>query len=393
LKSKVISELELAVKHGDSENISQVIAMIKEKGTPIIDAIDEMASLVTFIYFGDRDTKNVAFILSGEGWNKIEDNKFRRIGDTDIFYKSYIFSNDLRFQYNFSVNDDCGNDDDKRWKKRIYDPYCHNKLELLNEDGNIDEIRGSYIVMKNAQELNYSKPKHISNKGTIEKHSFRSEILDNERNIYIYLPYGYSKYSTSYKTLVLTDGNDYINNLCAKNVLDNLINEGKIPPIVAIFVTQTTERDKELQCNDKFIRFLIEEVLSWARSNYNLSINPEDNIIGGLSFGGLSAMYSGLKHSNVFGNVLSQSGSFWWCSKSCDKIVEQFERINKLPIKIYMEVGELEAKDSIIGTNEQLRDILIEKGYDVKYSVFKAGHDYLLWGETLANGLIFLLKE
>ncbi len=47
----------------------------------------------------------------------------------------------------------------------------------------------------------------------------------------------------------------------------------------------------------------------------------------------------------------------------------------------------------MIGTNNILKDVLIEKGYDVYFEYFNSGHDYLSWGETLANGLISLIGE
>ena len=38
-----------------------------------------------------------------------------------------------------------------------------------------------------------------------------------------------------------------------------------------------------------------------------------------------------------------------------------------------------------------MRDVLLAKGYDVRYQQFNSGHDYLNWRGTLANGLIALV--
>ena len=56
--------------------------------------------------------------------------------------------------------------------------------------------------------------------------------------------------------------------------------------------------------------FLAQEIVPWARANYHATDRPEQTIIGGTSLGGLQAACVGLKHSEVFGNVLSQSGAF-----------------------------------------------------------------------------------
>ncbi len=38
-----------------------------------------------------------------------------------------------------------------------------------------------------------------------------------------------------------------------------------------------------------------------------------------------------------------------------------------------------------------MRDVLLNKGYSVAYENFPSGHDYLGWSETLATGLIALI--
>ena len=44
-------------------------------------------------------------------------------------------------------------------------------------------------------------------------------------------------------------------------------------------------------------------------------------------------------------------------------------------------------------TNKAFKDNLINHGYKVKFEEFGSGHDHLYWGETLANGLIYLIKK
>jgi enterochelin esterase family protein len=38
-----------------------------------------------------------------------------------------------------------------------------------------------------------------------------------------------------------------------------------------------------------------------------------------------------------------------------------------------------------------LAELLLAKGYDVRYQQFNSGHDYLNWRGTLADGLIALV--
>ncbi len=336
-------------------------------------------------------------------WNNIEkgnleENKMERLLDTDIWYASYEINSKLRFQYSFSVNDSLDVNCEKRWNNLEYDKLNKNILVFKGENDDEDEV-DSYVVMPNAEEEFWVKERNDTHKGIIHEHEFYSENIEGSRRVTIYTPYGYDEDDKPYKFLVLTDAEEYINILSARNVIDNVIADKKIEPIVAIFIGSIGMRDKELSCDDAFGDMIVKELLPWIRNNYNISGQADEAIIGGLSLGGLTASYLGLKHSEVFENVLSQSGSYWYKPKDHDGheldcwISTKFKTIEKLPLKFYLNVGVLEHKEGMIGTNNILKDVLIEKGYDVYFEYFNSGHDYLSWGETLANGLISLIGE
>lgn len=123
---------------------------------------------------------------------------------------------------------------------------------------------------------------------------------------------------------------------------------------------------------------------------------PEKAIICGLSLGGLTAAYLGLNYSEIFGNILSQPGYFWYNSEDYAPnedcwMSKMFKEVNTLKLKFYLDMGVLETKYKIIDPNINLRDTLISKGYKVDLRWFYGGHDYLSWGETLAHGLISLI--
>ena len=126
-----------------------------------------------------------------------------------------------------------------------------------------------------------------------------------------FTPHGYAAGKKPYGLLVLTDGGVYVNTGRVATTLDNLIAAGLIPPLVAVMV-DNPHRWRELSCNSTYADFLAQEIVPWARANYHATDRPEQTIIGGTSLGGLQAACVGLKHSEVFGNVLSQSGDFKW---------------------------------------------------------------------------------
>ena len=62
----------------------------------------------------------------------------------------------------------------------------------------------------------------------------------------------------------------------------------------------------------QFQRFVGAELVPWIRERYRIGKNAKLNVVAGSSFGGLAAAYTAFVHPDIFGNVLSQSRSFWW---------------------------------------------------------------------------------
>ncbi|MEE2778683.1 MAG: alpha/beta hydrolase-fold protein [Acidobacteriota bacterium] len=52
--------------------------------------------------------------------------------------------------------------------------------------------------------------------------------------------------------------------------------------------------------------------LPWVRRPYNVTRDPTRVVVGGSSYGGLASPWLAFRHSEIVGNVLSQSGSYWW---------------------------------------------------------------------------------
>ncbi len=397
LRSKKIIELEEKIQYGNNEALQEFWDMLEEQGTPIIEKIegDQENDLVTFIYKADEEPENVVFLSPVVGMANLEDNKMERLLDSNLWYRTYKVRNDVRFGYYFSPNDPFDDDWEKRFDRVAHDQF-NNNITVFKGTKDDDVLR-SNVIMSNAEEDFWIKERNDVPKGKLEEFKFKSENFKEDRRVRIYTPHEYSKVNKPYGFLVLSDGDEYINLLSAVHVLDNLIADKKIPPIVTIFIDSTETRREELRCSDTFGDIIVKELIPWVRDNYNISNKSEEAIIGGLSLGGLTATYLGLKHSEVFGNVLSQSGSHWYIPEGVESdesncwMSTQFQEIDKLPLKFYLNVGVLETKESMIDTNINLRDVLISKGYTVDFEEFKSGHDYLSWGETLANGLISLI--
>ena len=412
LETELIKRLKLNIQNDKEKTLNEFLEFLKEKGNPIIESIhdDPDNSLVTIFYFAEEPTDNVLImtpILPALTDENVEEHLLECINDTNLWYGTYKIRSDVKFSYNLFPNDSLLTCCEERCKNMRADRFNKNKL-IFNRPGSC-KVEIPYVNMPKSDKNFWTEERNNIPKGTIIKHEFESSYFIEPRVINVYTPFNYSNDSSPYGFITLTDGHDYINVLKAEQVLNNLIDDKKIPPIVAIFIDSTDKRSEELSCNDLFCNSVASEMIPWLREKYNLSDDPKKGIISGLSLGGLTATYMGLKHSDVFGNVLCQSGSFWYKpvntneknkyqveSKKRDNeldcwISEQIKLSPKLPLKFYMNIGVLENKKAMINNSLNVKETLESLGYHVDFEFFKSGHDYLSWGEKLASGLISLI--
>lgn len=400
IKDSRISELENKIKKGEKNALQNFWNIIEAKGAPLIEDIngDFENKLVTIIYKEVKKLSNVV-LIPPVGMRKLENCVLEKLENTDLWYISYIVRKDVSFTYQFSINDPMDNDWNRRWRNVEGDRFNPNKLKYIDKlNGN--EMLVPYVTLENAKERIYIKRNKAYNNGKLHEHEIYSDILKEKRKFSVYTPYNYDnslkEKEKLYGVLVLNDEFEYINLLNGLNVLDNLIEMKKISPIIAVFIESTKNRTENLQCSDKFTDFIGKEIMEYLKKHYNVSEDPRKNVIGGYSLGGLEASYVGLRYSNIFGNVLSQSGSYWYKTKEYAKphvlwINDQFSKKKKLPLKFYINVGVIEPKISMKNTNISFSDYLKNKGYEVHFEEFGSGHDHIYWGETLADGLIYLI--
>jgi enterochelin esterase-like enzyme len=110
-----------------------------------------------------------------------------------------------------------------------------------------------------------------------------------------------------------------------------------------------------------------------------------------------------VNHPDVFGKVLSQSGSHWWNRvfrsreegddlSDAEWLTRRIRAIDRVPVDFYLEVGLMEFEGQL-GTNRRLRDALVDKGYEVDYREFNGNHSYGSWRESFGEALTVLLAE
>ncbi|WP_194437870.1 alpha/beta hydrolase-fold protein [Vibrio fluminensis] len=365
------------------------------KGTPLIEPNHDGSAIVTFLWRGDEHNVRL-FGAPYDGHVYLS-----RLKNSDIWHKSYQVPNGSRLSYRMAPN--VPQLSGFEWIEQRRAVLATAQTDPLN-------IRPKFVAANDkfgdASTMEYGNVfsdqytlELGSAQGQVESYQLASDILNNTRSVKVYLPHQKYQVAKDAPLLIVFDGDQYLSRVPTPTILDNLIAAKKIPPLRAIFINHPTSklRGTELPPNSDFAEFMATELIPWVKQTFQIAPPANKTILTGSSYGGLASMYVAHQYPAIFGNVLSQSGSFWWAPSRLQKewLTKQISQSPENSLKIYMNAGLFEQKPdraSIIDTNRKLYQVLQEKHYDVKFDELASGHDYYSWRVTIANGLDYLFQ-
>jgi enterochelin esterase-like enzyme len=417
-----IQELRKRIGSGET-NTENFWKEIEAQGTPLIERLNANYWLVTFLWRAQHDTRNVMVTGSFNVPGPTPNNLMHRIAHSDVWYLTLKLPKGARFTYRLIPNNPPLSESTQATAQA--DSYNPRRWECP-ETAKKFSCR-SIVELPDAAPQPWIVSRPGTPAGRIEKQTIRSAIQKLERNLFIYTPAGYKSDGPPNSLLVLFDGDDILSDdFQGQTTLDNLIAARKIPPTVVVMVDNVGDRRLvDLVANPEFADFMATELIPWVRAHYNVTRDPARTVVSGKSAGGIAAAYMGLRHPEVFGNVFSQSGAFWWspehnggvCASRCPEdggrradpdgedsrtegnwMAKQFVISPKLPVRFFLEAGTFEVDrertgGDILEATRTLRDVLLAKGYEVHFQQFVSGHEELSWRGTFADGLMTLLHQ
>ncbi len=414
--SPIVEQLRQGLRDQPDHALRAFWQLVERSGTPLVEPIADAPDvrIVTFVWRSGEPLDNVALI---ENFSVTDPcgTPLEHIARTDVWVRSFVMRSDLRFTYQVAENDalvsvyDPASPPDRfeRFLRDPLNPYTAD-VPFLAELGYApteDDI--SYVELPDATAAQYLAWRPEIEHGRIERTRFASQVLGNERDIYVQLPAGYDDGTASCSLLLLFDGEVAESMLLVPNTLDNLLADGQIPPTVCVMIT-SDDRSIEYACNEAFASFIAEELVPWARATYRIAEGPDRVTTCGVSYGGLAAAWVALRHPETVGNVISQSGSFQWrwntgrVGRDMTTVIgdappygwlpAQVAQWDPVPVRFYIEAGRLEARNShvepsLLACTRQFRDVLVAKGYDVAYVEYGGGHDYVNWRGSFADAI------
>ncbi|MDX3357877.1 enterochelin esterase, partial [Streptomyces sp. ME01-24h] len=234
--------------------------------------------------------------------------------------------------------------------------------------------------------------------GEVSVHTMRSAHLRNWRRVWAYAPTGHEDLA-GLPVVVLLDGDVWQQHLEVSALFDGLVAAGALPPLVVLMpdALDSGTRRRELTCDDRFVAFLTDELLPWAARRWPVGGDPAHTVVAGQGLGGLAAAYAALRRPERFGNVLAQSGAFWWPAGHhgrtlpAEWLTGRVAAAPRRPVRFHLSAGLQEW--SLNAAVRRFRDALLTQGYEVAHHEYNGGHDYLCWREELARGLVALLHD
>jgi sugar lactone lactonase YvrE/enterochelin esterase-like enzyme len=238
-----------------------------------------------------------------------------------------------------------------------------------------------------------------------------SRLFPGARHEYqVYVPAGYTA-ATPAALMVFQDGAAYAKPdgaFRAAAAFDALIDKGAMPVTVAVFVnpgvvppTRDGAKPQSIRSfeydslSDRYVRFLIEELLPVALQDLNVSADPAQRAICGMSSGGICAFTAAWQRPDQFGKVMSHIGSFTNI-RGGDIYPAVIRKTEPKPIRVYLEdaSGDL---DNLHGSwplaNQEMAAALEFMGYDVRFDYAEGfGHNGKHGGELFIEALTWLWR-
>jgi enterochelin esterase-like enzyme/sugar lactone lactonase YvrE len=262
-----------------------------------------------------------------------------------------------------------------------------------------------------------SQPQDGVPKGTVTKFVLPpgKSYPGTPHNCAVYVP---AQYDASKPTpfMIFLDGSGALSDgVRVPVVFDNLIAKHDLPPMIGIFIDPgvlpvVSDADQSRynriyeydSLTPRFAEFLLNELVPAVAKDYNLSKNPDDRGLSGVSTGAVGAFAAAWNRPDQFHRVLSFIGTYV-SMKGADALPGLVRKTEPKPIRIWMQDG---TQDHIVApepfgsspfgswpiNNQVMYEALEFAGYDVKFEMGTEAHNLKQGGADLPDALRWLWR-
>jgi len=325
---------------------------------------------VHFVYRGDIED----IAISGSMYEFRVEEPMDRIAGTDLYYKSVELEPGSRVEYQFNIDfDNTG-------------PDPANPLRARARGTDV-----SVVGLPGWKRPEFVKAYQGSSPGRMDTFTHDSAILENEREISIYLPAGYDDSDRSYPLLIANRGEEWIDFANLPNELDNLIGS-TVAPVIVAFVRSVQASGAEYggPKTDDYVKMLADEIVPFIDEHYRTIATPESRAVMGAVRLGMISAYTALSRPDVFG--MSAVHSMYLPSGVGDQVIELIEAGEGKSVRFHLDWNQYElalaSADFDLGRDsERLWDALKSNGFKVAGGKANDGYGWGSWQVRAAEML------
>jgi enterochelin esterase-like enzyme len=337
---------------GGRDEVERFLQLLRTLGTPMVDG-----ATVTFVYH-DPQARRAFVVGEFNQWGRGTPVPMETIDGSGIFHCTLKLTEPARLEYKLIV--------DGEWK---LDPLCQHSVD--NGIGG----RNSFFVVGEFHEPPELQWVEDIPHGRVEHFELPSERLG--------LPTAYEAGAGRLPALYVHDGGEYLARARLPVVLDNLIHEGKITPIIAVMV-DPVNRIAEYMMDEGYADFVALELLPDIDGRFRTLADPDQRAVMGASLGGLISVYLALTRPELFSRAASQSGAFLLAR---DRILALARKACSGQ-SFYFDVGKYEPR--FIPAHLDLLEELEARGCRSFFQELAGGHNWSTWRGHLKELLTFL---
>ncbi len=288
----------------------------------------------------------------------------------------------------------------------------------MTDPSNVFQLRDvasvTNVFLIDGDYADYFKIKDVPH-GTVSKVWYHSPSLGMERRLSVYTPAGYEKGDNRYPVFYLLHGmggdeNAWLELGRAAQILDNMIAEGKVEPMIVVmtngnadlqaapgesslgFAPPTIQLPKTMEGS---FETHFPEVVEFIDSNYRTIPSKQNRAIAGLSMGGFHSLHISKEYPDMFDYVGLFSAAIMPDRKVKSPIYDNMEgklktQFVKNPALYWIAIGD---KDFLYEANKEYRKKLDENGYKYTYRESPDGHIWKNWRIYLTEFIPQLFKK
>ncbi|MBP7552323.1 MAG: hypothetical protein KA885_02775 [Spirochaetes bacterium] len=359
---------------------------------------------VNFLFFSDSTKDLISKVAITGDFNKNSQTDFlKRVGKTNLFYKTKKIKNADGNKYIFTVYDD---------KKNVKE-----ERDYFNSNVNFDKKFVNIIRMID------------SDKGTLQfipRIDTGSELIP-KRNIIVYLPPKYFLHTeTKYPVIYMQDGQQLWDSPgCSHggwkmdSYANELINNGKIEPIIIVGIYNSPKRNDEYmgwsqyhrdnqkevknkiddpeivrQIAEDYEKYMNNHIKPYIDGNFRTKPDLANTATGGASSGAMIALYMGFKNKDIYSKVAALSGGFDYY---IDITKSDFFKTGS-GLKIYLDCGTNDLDKQLLPATIVVKDELLKLDFVenqnlLYYIADKSGHNEKEWAKRVPMFLEFLFGK